>query len=182
MSRSQKIMKELVALVSLMLYFSVWLGFLELLKYLILADYQIAFIGISMALVGALVLAKVVLILEYVPFGAWVRSRAAWVDVALRTTLYAFGVFVVLLLEKAFEGRHEYGGFVASLNAVFQHADIYHVWLNFICLSGALLSYNILSVVRKNLGKGTLLRMLLSPLPEEPIENNFFSGDSKRNQ
>ncbi len=102
-----------------------------------------------------------------VPLGAWVKARSAWVGVVLRTALYAFGVFVVLLLEKAFEGRHEYDGFGASLIAVFQHADVKHVWLNTVCLSAALLSYNMLSVIRKHLGKGALLRMFLTPLPDD---------------
>jgi hypothetical protein len=166
MSFAQKLRHEAVSVVSLTIYFGCWLGALVLLKYLILAEYQIAFTQFSVALVGALVLAKVVLVLEYVPFGSWVRARPAWVDVVLRTTLYAFGVFVVLLLEKAFEARHDYGSFGASLAAVFQHTDTKHVWLNTICLSVALLSYNILSVVRKRLGKGALLQMFMTPLPE----------------
>jgi len=80
-------------------------------------------------------------------------------------------VLVVLLLEKAFEGRHEYGGFGASLMAVFQHAEVHHVWVNTVCLSGALLGYNMLSVVRRHLGEGGLLRLLLSPLPEQAKES-----------
>lgn len=167
MSITQKVKKEIETLVSLMLYFLGWLGFLMLLKFLLLADYKIGFSDFSIAVVGALVLAKVVLVLENVQLGTWVRSKAAWVDVTLRTALYIFGVFVVMLLEKGFEGRHEYGGFTASVIALFEHAEIYHVWLNFISLSAALLSYNILSVVRKNLGKGVLLRMFLTPLPDD---------------
>jgi hypothetical protein len=166
MSMAQKLKHEIVAVVWLTFYFGCWLGALVLLKYLLLAEYQIAFYGLSVALLGALVLAKVVLVLEHVPLGAWVQARPAWVDVVLRTTLHSFGVFVLLLLEKAFEVRHEHDGFGVSLIAVFQHADMHHVWLNTICLSGALLSYNMLSVVRKRLGKGTLLRIFLTPLPE----------------
>jgi hypothetical protein len=74
-----------------------------------------------------LILAKVVMVQEYVPLGAWVRERPAWVDVMVRTALYSFGVIVVLLLEKGFEGRHEYGSFGLSLAAVFQHEDINHI-------------------------------------------------------
>jgi len=90
------------------------------------------------------------------------------VDVALRTLLYSFSVFIVVVLEKAFEGRHEYGGFGAALNEVIQRAEAPHIWLNTLCLSAALLSYNLLSVVRKRLGRGALLKMYLTPLPEEP--------------
>lgn len=148
-------------------YFAIWIGVLVLLKELILAEYQIKFHGLSLALVGTLVLAKVVLVLEHVPLGTWIRSRPALVGVILRTVLYSLGVFIVLLLEKAFEGRHEYGGLGPSMIAVFQHADVHHVWANTICLSGALLGYNVLAVVRRHLGEGGLLQMLLSPLPGE---------------
>jgi len=167
MSIKQKLQHEIMAVLWLTFYFGCCLGVLVLLKYLVLAEYQIAFSGFSVVLLGALVLAKVVLVLEYVPLGAWIQLQSAWVDVVLRTALYTFGVFVVLLLEKAFEGRHEYDGFGASLIAIFQHAELPHVWLNTICLSAALLSYNMLSVIRKHLGKGTLLRMFLTPLPDD---------------
>lgn len=170
MSIAQKIKHEIASVISLTFYFGCWLGALLLLKYLVLAEYQIAFYDFSIALVGALVLAKVVLVLEHISLGAWVRAQPAWVDVVLRAALYSFGVFVVLLLEKAFEGRHEYGGFGASLGAVFQHADANHVWLTTMCLSAALLSYNMLSLIRKRLGKGALLRMFITPLAEKTEE------------
>ncbi len=167
MSIGTRLKHELAAVVSLTLYFGCWLGALVLLKYLVLAEYHIAFQHLSVALVGALVLAKVVLILEHVSLGAWIEAQPAWVDVVLRTALYSFGVFVVLVLEKAFEGRAEHGGFGASLIVLFQQANATHVWLNTLCLSGALFSYNLLCVVRKHLGKGAILRMLLEPLPKE---------------
>lgn len=170
MSIVEKVKHEIVSVVILTLYFMTWLGFLMLLKYLLLADYEIRFSGISKAVVGSLVLAKVVLVLEYVPLGKWVRSQAAWVDVVLRTVMYSVGVFVVMVLEKVFEGRQEQGGFIEAINALFAQVDIYHLWLSLICVSAALLSYNIISVLHKNLGKGVLLRMLLSPTPSEPVK------------
>ena len=163
----EKVKKELVSVVVLTLYFLTWLGFLMLLKYLLLANYRIEFSGISVAVVGALVLAKVVLVLEYVPLGTWVRSQAAWVDVLLRTLLYTWGVFIVLVAEKGLEERHQYGGFVKAVIALFEKVEIYHLWMSLICVSAALLSYNVLSVIHKNLGKGAILRMLLSPLPAQ---------------
>ncbi len=73
------------------------------LKQLVIAEYQIAFSGSSMALFGALILTKVVIVLEHVSHRAWVQRRPAWADVVLRTALYAFDVLLVLLLEKTFE-------------------------------------------------------------------------------
>jgi hypothetical protein len=85
------------------------------------------------------------------------------VDVLLRTLLYGLGVILVLLLEKAFDGRHDYGGFTASLRHLFQHADIYHVWIDSIVIALSLLVFNVFTVIRRHLGTGGLARLLLSP-------------------
>lgn len=168
MGAKEKLVEELRSLTLAWIYFSCWLGVLVLLKKLVLAEYRIEFDGLSIALMGALVLSKVVLILENVSLGSWTRTSPAWIEVALRTAMYSVGVFVVLVLEKAFEGRHELGGFVPSLASIFQRADMDHVWVNTICLAGALLGYNVLWVIRRHLGEGGLLRLFLEPLPEEP--------------
>lgn len=167
MSAWEKLKHELEELGLAGLYFCLWIGMLVAIKKLVLAEYQIQFAGLSAALIGALVLAKVVLILEHVPLGALTHSRPAWVEVLLRTALYAAGVVVVLLLEKGFEGRHEYGGFLQSLRSLFQHADLDHVWANAICITGALLGYNALSVIRRHLGDGGLIAIFRAPLPAE---------------
>ena len=171
MSAGTKLREELRKLALAMLYFGAWIGGLVLLKSLILAEYNIEFRQWSAILVGSLVLAKVVLILEHVPLGAWTRNRPAYVDVIARTLLYSLGVFVVLLLEKSFEGRHDAGGFGAALTGLFHDADMPHVWANTICLSGALFGYNALAVIRQSLGEGGLVRLFLSPLPVQPPES-----------
>lgn len=163
----QKLRAELRTVALVTLYFAAWIGTLMVIKVLVLEEYHIQFRGVSLVLVGALVLAKVVLVLEHVPLGAWIRSRPAWVYVVVRTALYSLGVLIVLLLEKAFESRHEHGGFLPALASLFQHVDIQHVWVNAIVLSGALLVYNAMDVIRQNLGEGSLSRLFLSPLPDE---------------
>ncbi len=163
MSIREKLKHEIKAVILVTLFFAAWLGIFMGLKILILAGYQIRFGSVSAVLIGALVLAKVVLILEHVPLGGWVKKQPVVVDVILRTLLYAFGTFVVMLLEKAFESRHEQGGFSPALMNVFQHRDIPHVWANTICVTGALLSYNLLATISGQLGKGELVRALLSP-------------------
>lgn len=163
----EKILHELKLIVLLALYFGSWIAGMMLIKYLLLAEYHIKINDISMVFLGALILSKAVLILEHVPLGNWIVNQPAWFEVLFRTLLYILGVLVILLLEKAFEGRHEYHSFAASLRSVFQHADIYHVWLNFICVSGALLFYNILSVIHRNLGTKAMIKMFITPLPKE---------------
>jgi hypothetical protein len=168
MSSAEKLKHEIKAVLLAMLYFGVWIGTLMVMKDLILEEYRIAFHGFSMALVGALILSKVVLIMEHVPLGSWVRRQSAWVDVLFRTLLYGAGVLIVMILEKGIEGRHEHGGFGGAVASAFRATDAPHVWLNTICIAGALLIYNAAAVVRRHLGNGGLSRLFLTPLPEEP--------------
>ncbi len=69
-----------------------WLGLLVLLKALVLEEYHIRFRGFSAVAVGALVLPKVVLVLEHVPLGQWVETCPAIADVLAPSVLYACGV------------------------------------------------------------------------------------------
>ncbi|WP_419656150.1 hypothetical protein [Desulfosarcina variabilis] len=167
----ERLKHEIKAMTIAAIYFGSWIGALLLLKSLILAEYRIAFTGWSMMVVGALILSKVVLVLEHVSLGAWVRSQPAWVDVILRTLMYTLGVAVVLVLEKGFEARHEFGGFGPAVRHLFGQTDVHHVWANVLCLSGALLGYNMLTVIQHQLGQGALIKIYFSrPLEKTETE------------
>jgi hypothetical protein len=164
----EKLKHEIKAVFLVTLFFAAWLGVLMGVKALILEDYHIRFTGFSMALVGALILGKVVLILEHVPLRVWLRRHPVLVEVLVRTLLYAIGTLVVLLLERSIESRHEHGGILPALANIFKHRDMPHVWANTICLGGALLFYNLFSTLKHELGPGGLARVFLSPPKSDP--------------
>jgi hypothetical protein len=137
-------------------------------KRLTLAEYEIKFRGLTLALVGALVVAKVVLIMEHVSLGGWVQKQPALLEVTLRTVLYSVGVFVALMLERGFEARHDHGGFARAVIYVFQHREVHHVWADTLGVGCSLLVFNAMTVVQRHLGKGQLRRLYLSP-PASPI-------------
>jgi hypothetical protein len=162
-SAASRLREELRAVGVYTLFFGTWFAVFMLLKALVLAEYEIRYSGLSAVVVGALVLAKVALLLEHVSLGAWFANRPAWVEVVVRTVFYAFGVLLVLLLEKAFEVRHEQGGVLPALAGILRHEDIPHVLANTIVAACALLAFNVLSLIRKRLGPGTLLGLLRAP-------------------
>jgi len=162
MSFKEKLVHESKALGLITLYFAVWVGMILLLKKLILAQYGIQFSALALALVGTVLLAKVVLLMEHIPMGAWVRNQPPVVPVVLRTLIYALGVLVVLSLERAFEARHKYGSFGRALVEVYQHPEYSRVLFNTICLAWALLGFNILSVLRRHFGKNGLRRLFFT--------------------
>lgn len=170
MSLPARLRDEIKTLGVTTLFFAAWFSVMLILKWLVLAEYNIAFYSFSIAIIGALIMAKVVLVLEKVPIESWTRNRSALTHVALRTILYGLGVLVVLLLEKAFEIRHEYGGFLPATVHVVRHEDIPHVLAATIGVTGALLVFNAMFVIQRHLGEGGLLQVFLSPLPEDTKE------------
>lgn len=165
MSLKQRLKREMKAAALASLYFGCWVGALILLKHLLLAEYEFATYGWLAAIFGATLLAKVVLVLEHVPLRKVMGERPAWIDVIVRTALYSFGVIVVLALERGFKGWSEHGGFWPALEASLKKSDPEHVWANTIAVCSAMLGFNVLTVVRRNIGDAALMRMFIKPLP-----------------
>ena len=122
----KKVLHELVVIARTATYFAIVFLFMMVLKKLYLKDYDIEFTGVSQALIGALIMSKVILLLELISLGPWVQRQPPVVDVCLRTLMYSAGVLVVVVLEKAFEARHEVSGFGNAIAHVIDNRDIYH--------------------------------------------------------
>jgi hypothetical protein len=100
--------------------------------------------------------------MEYISLGHWVQRQPAIIDVVLRTLLYTAGVLIVIVLEKAFEKRHEADGYVNAIAFVFRNRDIYHVWATTIGSAASILVYNSFSVVQRAMGKNGLAKLFFS--------------------
>ena len=165
MSAKQKIIKELKSIFWTSLYFFIWFGGLMLIKVLLLREYHIEFYGFTIVLISALVMAKSVLLLEFIPI-SFTKNKPAWVEVFIRTLLYIIGVFIIIVLEKGLEAKHEYGGFFEAIKNIASKANAYHIWVNTICVYGALLLYNIWSVFKKHFGERVFWKIMREPMPE----------------
>ncbi len=168
----QKVIHEIKSIAGVTFYFAVWLGILMLLKRLMLEDYNIEFRGISIALISALVMAKVVLLMDLIPLGSWIRRQPSVVDVLVRMLLYTVGVLFVFLMEKAFESRHEAGGFGTALSNVFHHRDIYKVWAGTIVVGISLFWFQVWGVISKHLDKGELATLFFRTPLEEVLQEH----------
>lgn len=134
-------------------------------KVLLLREYNIEFTGLTIVLISALIIAKVELLLEYIPM-PFTQNKPAWVEVVSRTFLYLAGVFLIMALEKSFEARHEYGGILKAFKNLWSQANVYHLWANTLCVFGALLSFNFWSVIKMHYGKGIIWKLLTTKIPE----------------
>ena len=169
-SFKEKLVHELKEVGLITLYFGAWLFMVLFLKKLLLAQYGIHFSMLALVLIGSVLLAKVVLLMEYIPVEAWVRNKPVVVATILRTIMYALGIFVALTIERAFEARHEYGSFARALTRIYHHPEYPRVLFNTICLGWALLGFNILSVLRRHFGKRGLSRLFFTRPAREDRE------------
>lgn len=171
------ILKEIKTVTRVAAYFAIVFLMMMLMKKLYLEDYDIEFYGVSKALIGALILSKVVILMEFISLGKWVQHQPAIVDIILRTLLYTAGVLVVLILEGAFEKRHEAGGFGEAISYVLNHRDIYHVWATILGSSFAIFVYNAFSVLQLYMGKkGVTKLFFVTPLNQ--VEKSNTTGKS----
>ena len=161
----KKIIEEIKIILRTTAYFAVVFLILMVMKKLNLEDYHIEFTGLSQVLIGSLIMAKVIILMDLISLGKWVQHQPAMVDITIRTILYSAGVAIVVLLEKAFEHRHEVKGFTNAVMYVVHNRDFYHVWATTIGAGGAIFVYNSFTVVKRKLGeKGLVILFFKTPL------------------
>jgi hypothetical protein len=162
MSFLNKAFEEIKSIMRTAAYFAIVFILMMVMKSLNLREYNIEFSGMSQAIIGALIMAKVIILMELISLGKWVQKQPPVVDVILRTLLYTLGVLIVIVLEKAFEKRHEVHGFGNAISSVIYHRDIYHVWATTIGAAASIFIYNAFSIVQRKLGKHGLTRLFFS--------------------
>ena len=158
----KKIFEEIKIIARTASYFAIVFILMMVMKKLYLIDYDIEFSGLSQALVGALIMSKVIILMELISLGHWVQRQPPIVDVILRTLLYTIGVLIVIVLERAFEDRHKAANYGDAISYVLSHRDIYHVWATTIGAAGSIFVYNAFSVVQRTLGKNGLAKLFFS--------------------
>jgi hypothetical protein len=162
--RINRIKEELKDSLFTAIYLLIWFGIMILIKKLLLADYHIEFSRTTVFIAGALGVSHAIDIFGKVPLFRK-SSPPAIFEIISRILIVLIGVFILLILEKSFDARHEYGGFVNAFRNLTSHADIYHVWVNTIAVLGALTFYYLWSLVKKHLGGKNLWDILRAPVP-----------------
>src|SRR5476651_539975 len=98
---------EAKSLAVLFLYFLCYFSIFILFKKLILAHYHISFYGFGAAIIGALIAAKTVLVIESSPLSKPFHSSAPYLKIAFDTLVYTVLALIFLYLEKVLEIAHK---------------------------------------------------------------------------
>lgn len=162
MKLSRRIRAEARQVGLVILYFFVAFLLIFTLKMLYLAEHAIGFPAVAKALVGALLVGKVVVVLEKTAFGSRFRHHSVAVDVAYRSSLYTAAIMVVLSGERIYEGYGEAGHLVGAWSYALETADLMRFFGNLLGVYLAFVGYNLLSALATFMGRERLILFLFS--------------------
>jgi len=111
--------KEILEVLILTAYFLLCFGILTVIKKLALAQVNIEFYGFSAALIGALIMSKVVIILDKTPLGKIYQRQALYKNVLIKSVLYTLVVSFVLFLENLIHKLIEGQSFIDNLGLFY---------------------------------------------------------------
>lgn len=143
-------------------FFLVWFLVFLFLKKLILAEYHIGIPILSTAIVGALVVAKVVVILDKTPVATRFRDSYVLLHLLWRSVSYTGFVLVVTILERLFHGYRETGALRPAVVHLWETRDVHHALAMVIAVGMAFVVFNAASEIDRRLGEHGLRRFLLS--------------------
>jgi hypothetical protein len=124
---------ELLEILPVTLFFLIGLNLIAYSKHLVLAEQGIAYEGIATATFGALVIAKIVLVVDKLSVTRWFRSRPIYQTILYRAVFYSVCVLVFRLVEMLVghwihEGDLGNGVDAARASFVWHHMTFLQLW------------------------------------------------------
>ena len=162
MSTAERLRHELREVGVVTLYFLACFLFFLSLKALFLDEYSIEIPVLGTAVVGALVLAKVVVILDKTSVGERFGSSRVLAHVLWRSLVYTAIAFVVTLAERLFEFYRKSGDLSAALSDVWAGEDVDHFLAMNLTVGVTLVAYNAFTEIGRHLGAHGLRDLFLA--------------------
>ena len=146
--------REFVAARPVFIFFLVAFLLQLLIIKLAVAQFSVPISAFSKAVVGALLAAKAVLLLDETPIGRRLEHYRKIVAVAVKTVLYGFGTLLLGYLERFLEALHRDASLDGAVRDMIDQANIYRffAWILGVTLIFAI--YFALSEINEHMGKG----------------------------
>jgi fumarate reductase subunit D len=126
---------------------------------LLALQYSIRFYAFARAAIGALVLGKVVLLMEMAERRRKASKLPRAIVVAVRTVVYAMVVIALEFGERLVRAWHQSGSLGEGLTIVKDHVDFYHFLALLILGCMVMAMYLALEEIRHAMGEGALTRL-----------------------
>ena len=153
------------------LFFFVAFMLVGVLFKLFVSRYQIEFSAFARAAIAALVVGKVILLVDWAESGHNLSSHRRIVAIAGKTFIYAFAVLVFGIGEKVFEAARKAHSFSEGVDSLIANANMDRFIGLVLLISMVVFFYLLMQEIELALGKGGLFRLLFE-LPEATPESS----------
>lgn len=145
--------KEIREALPATLFFLFLFHMIALTKAVSLGDYSLSALRAVSATVGALVVAKAILVVEALPMSRWFSSMRI-VQVLWKTLLYSIVVFLFKVLEEAIPLAAKHGGFMPGVRALYEEVSWPLLVVLTLWIVGGLLAYCLAFELVRAIGPG----------------------------
>jgi hypothetical protein len=161
----QAIKHEIKKLSSLFIFFFIGFSYILVLMKLFLKEYSIDVYVFTKAIVGALIAAKAVAIMDSTPLMNLFERRhyPRYLSVLHKTFLYTLAVLAIAALEHLIEAYHRTKAIGLALESFLNPEHFYRILAVTLCVSIVFLIHNIWYEIDDYLGKGTLKKLFFNP-------------------
>jgi hypothetical protein len=154
-------------LVPVVLFFFIAFLLIFVMFKLFVSQYEIEFSAFTKAAIGALILGKVILLLDWAESGYRFDSHRRIVVVAGKTFVYALVVIVLGIGEKIFEAYRKAGSLGEAVSNLIANANFDRFMGLVLLISLVVFVYLVMQVIEQAMGKGALFKLFFEPPPEE---------------
>ena len=143
MSMANGLLTEIKKMLLVTLYFFVAFSFIVVIKMLVLAQNNIDNYRVTGALAGALIMGKVVILLNKTKLNAVFRSKPLYIGILVRTLIYSVIADLLVLLEHIIHIRLSADNYQEELAEFANNPDMNQVWIVVLSSFMILLNYNL---------------------------------------
>ena len=160
----ERVKREFVGIIPTAVYFFIAFQLLALTRALILKQYEIEISTFVAATVGALIVAKVIMIVDLLPFVNRFPDKPLVYNVIWKTAIYLITAFFIRYVEHLFYFVRKYGDIAVANSRLLDEVIWPHFWLVQIWLFVLFLMYCLLKELNRVLGRERLRSIFLGPV------------------
>lgn len=156
------LIKELKESFLISCYFFISFCVIVLLKKLFLAQYGIEYYGLPIAFLGAIIVGKVVVVLDRTSFGNVFKNSAVIINILWRSFIYSIMTYAALYAEQIFQIYRKSESLYSAMIERYSQRDLDYFLATSVCIFISFSAYNIFSEIDRHLGRGELVKMLFN--------------------
>ncbi|MEA5508508.1 hypothetical protein VB715_01900 [Crocosphaera sp. UHCC 0190] len=172
----QALKHEIKKIGSLALFFLIGFGYILVVMKLFLKEYSIDTYVLSKAIIGSLVAAKAVAIMDATPLINRFEQSPRYLRILYKTFVYTLAVLILGIIEHLLHAYHQTKAIVPAFKSFIASENFYQFLAVMLCIAIVFLMHNIFKEIDTYFGKGNLSKFFFDT-PEFRPKNSRVLKD-----